>query len=96
MNTEIQYLDITVKLPDLRMYYKKVERHLTFTELRLLLILITEPQRIIPTEELVHRANLTTKESLAKYIHSLRTILDQTYIHTHHNAGYSFTATTKE
>lgn len=86
----ITFEDITIKLPELRVYYKKVERHLTFAELRLLLILISDPLRIIPAEELLHRSKLTTKESLAKYVNSLRNILDQKYIYNARNFGYAF------
>ncbi len=86
----IEYQDVSVKLPDLKTYYKRVERHLTFVETRLLLILISEPEKVFQSDELVKRTGLTTKDSLTKYIFALRNMLDQHYIHTHHGFGYSF------
>ncbi len=88
----IQYEEITVQLPDLKVFYKRTERHLTFAELRILLIMLSDPARIIPTGELIHRAKLTTKSALAKYISALRAILDQKYIFSHRGEGYSFTS----
>jgi len=86
----IIFEEVKIELPELRTFYKKVERHLTFSELRILIILLSEPARIVPTSELIHRANLTSRESLAKYINSLRDIMDKKYIFTHRNLGYSF------
>jgi len=86
----VTYEDLTIKLPDLRVYYKRVERHITFVELRILMILLAEPTVVITAEELVRRAGLTNKASLCKYISTLRSIFDQRYIHTIHGTGYSF------
>lgn len=85
-----EYNDITITFPELRVYFKKVERHLTFAELRLLLIFISEPKRTISSGELIRRVKLTTRSSLAKYVNSLRNILDQKYIYNQRNSGYSF------
>lgn len=86
----IEYNDILIKLPELRVYFKKVERHLTFAELRLLLIFLSEPEQTIESGELIRRARLTTRSALARYVNSLRNILDQKYIYNQRNSGYSF------
>lgn len=93
MNNEhcIQFDEVRVDLLELKVWVKDKHIHFTLTELRLLLLFLSEPQRTFSREELIRRADITSVSALHVLIARLRVLLDQRYIFTvRHGLGYSF------
>lgn len=90
LNT-VEFDQVRVSLLELRVWLGEREIHFTLTELRLLLVFLVEPYRVISRAELVERAQLTNVGALHTLICRLRLLLGQRYIHTvRGKAGYAF------
>jgi DNA-binding response OmpR family regulator len=87
----VQFNEIGVDLPELRVRIAGQPVHFTLIELRLLLIFLQDPYKVISVEELAARADLASPSSVQVTIHRLRALLGQKYIFTRgHGQGYSF------
>lgn len=86
----VEFEDIRIKMPELRMWFGDREIYPSLTEMRLLLILLSDPCGGFATEELVTRMGLTGKQSLHTLIANLRRKLDQKYIFAVRGWGYTF------
>lgn len=86
----IRFGNLTVSLPDLRVHACEKELYLTLTQLRLLLIFLSDPYGQFATSELIRRLQLPSKQSLIVLVCVLRERLDQRYIFTLQGYGYAF------
>jgi DNA-binding response OmpR family regulator len=87
----IRFQDVSVSLLELRVRIAGRPVHFTLIELRLLLIFLQDPYKVIPVEELAARADLASSSSVQVTIHRMRALLSQRYIFTRgHGQGYSF------
>jgi len=90
MMENIIFEDIKVKLPELQVCFRGEEIHMTLTQLRLLMIFLSDPYGRFTNEELVWRSQLPSKPALKVLITNIRSLLDQKYIVTVHGFGYAF------
>jgi len=88
--TKIEFEDITIKLPELLVFFRGKEIHASLTQLRILMIFLSDPYRRFTNAELVTMLQLANKPALATLINSVRSLLDQQYIVTIHAWGYAF------
>jgi DNA-binding response OmpR family regulator len=86
----VRFGDVTVRMPELQVCFRGREIHLTLTQLRLLMIFLSDPFGRFSSAELVRRAQLPSKPALNVLITNLRALLDQEYIRTLHGFGYAF------
>lgn len=91
MDQQLSFKDLQINVPELRVRFRGNELHLTLTQLRLLMIFLSDPYGRFTSQELVRRAQLPSKQALNVLINTLRTLLDQEYIRTLHGFGYAFT-----
>jgi DNA-binding response OmpR family regulator len=89
MIKDIEYKEIRITLPELRVKVKEEPVSLSLTEIRLLLILLEEPFRIIPSGEIIQRAKMTSLNALQVYLARLRIKLDNKFIYCERSRGYS-------
>ena len=87
---KVRFHDIEVSLLELRVRIQDKPVHFTLSEMRILLIFLQDPYRVVPCEELVQRADLTSASAAHTLINRLRLLLNQEYIFTG-RGGYSFT-----
>ena len=87
---KINFEDITVQLPELKVCFRGNAIHLTLTQLRLLLIFLSDPYGRFTNEELIRRMELFSKSHLNVVVTHLRKLLDQQYIFTMRGYGYAF------
>ena len=90
MEKDIQFHEIKVQLPELRTWFRDAEMYPSLTELKLLMIFLSDPYHQFTYEELIRRLQLTSASALAVNVWKLRKMLDQRYIVTVHGCGYAF------
>jgi Response regulators consisting of a CheY-like receiver domain and a winged-helix DNA-binding domain len=90
IHDNVRFEDLTVTLPELTVCFRGQEIHLTLTQLRLLLIFLSDPYGRFASQELIRRAQLTSKQYLNVLITDIRSLLDHKYIYTIHGVGYAF------
>jgi DNA-binding response OmpR family regulator len=88
--SNVEFDDIKVELPELRTWLGEREIYPTLTELRLLMVLLSDPYYAFSAGELIRRLQLTGIASLSTTICHLRKRLCQKYIVTVHGCGYAF------
>lgn len=86
----IAFMDLEIKLPELRCYYRKDYVRLSFAETRLLMVFLYDPYNVISSADLIIKAGLTSNDSLSKYVHALRNALQQNFIESFKGFGYRF------
>ena len=86
----IRFEDITILMPELKVRFRGNEIHLTLTELRLLMIFLSDPYGRFTNEELIRRMELFSKPHLNVIVTHLRKRLDQQYIFAVRGFGYAF------
>ena len=87
----IQFEELSIRLPELRVHLRGKEINVTLTQLRLLTILVSDPYGHFTSEELIRRLQLPSRPALAVLITNVRELLGQKYIVTLHGFGYAFT-----
>lgn len=87
----LRHGELTVRLPDLRVYRRDKELCVSLAQLRLLMIFLSDPYGRFSTGELVRRLQLPSQPALSVLICNTRTLLEQKYIHTVRSYGYVFT-----
>lgn len=87
----IQFEEISIHLPELRVYFGAKELCVSLTQLRLLMLLLSDPYGRFTNDELIRRLQLPSRPSLNVLICNVRELLDQKYIVTLHGFGYAFT-----
>lgn len=87
----IEFEEIKIKLPELRIWFRDREIFLTLAELKLLMVLVSAPRETFSTNELIIRLDLPSAQSLHVMIAHLREKLDQQYIIIMRGYGYAFT-----
>lgn len=90
INDAVRFDEITVRMPELQVCFRGKELHLTLTQLRLLMIFLSDPYGQFTNAELVRRIQLPSKPALNVLITNVRSLLDQKYIFTLHGFGYAF------
>ena len=85
----IEFKEIKIKLPELRVWFGDREIYLSLSEWRVLLTLLSDPRGRFSTEELVARLDLPRAQSLHVLIAHLRKKLNRKYIVTT-RWGYAF------
>ena len=85
-----QFDTVTVRLPDLRAYVGTREIHLSMQQMKLLLIMMSDPFNDFSAAELVRRVGLTSDRALRTLITVTRDSLGQRYIINKPRIGYSF------
>ena len=95
MNYEhiVRFNDIKVDLMELRVWHGEKDIHFTLSELRLLLVFLLEPYKVISRDELIKRVDLTNAGALYSLISRLRALLGQEYVFSRDGMGYSFART---
>jgi DNA-binding response OmpR family regulator len=88
----VEFEEIKIKLPELRTWLGEREIYPTLTELRLLMVLLSDPYYPFTSGELIRRLQLTGIASLSTTICHLRKRLFQKYVVTVHGCGYAFAA----
>ena len=86
----VRFDEVTISLPDLRVWFQGEEIHLSLAQLRLLMVFLSDPYGRFTFDELIRRLQLTSKQSLAVLVNSVRGLLGQKYIFTMHGFGYAF------
>lgn len=86
----VEFEEIKIKLPELRIWFRDREIFPTLAELKLLMVLLSAPRETFSTDELVIRLDLPSTQSLHVMIAHLREKLDQQYIITMRGYGYAF------
>lgn len=87
----IVFEEIKVKMPELRTWFGDREIYLSLSQLRLLMILLSDPSGLFTYRELIARADLTTQEGLAQLVLQLRRKLNNKYIINIPALGYVLT-----
>jgi DNA-binding response OmpR family regulator len=90
IHDNVKFEDITVQLPDLNVRFRGNEIHLSLTQLRLLMIFLSDPYGRFTSEELIRRMGFFSKPHLNIYITHLRKHFDQRYIFAVRGYGYAF------
>lgn len=90
MNNNIEFETIKVKMPELRIWCEDTELFPSLTELRLLLLFLSDPYKRFEPDELISRLQLTSRASLTTLVHNLRERLGHRYIVTVPGWGYTF------
>lgn len=88
---DIVFEEIKVKLPELRVWFDDREIYLSLSQLRLLMILLTDPQGVFTNDELVAMTDMMSRESLHQVVPKLRRALGGKYIVSVRGTGYSLT-----
>jgi DNA-binding response OmpR family regulator len=86
----VQFEDVSVIFPELMVRFRGNDIHLSLTELRLLLIFLSDPYGCFRTEELVRRLGINSRPQLNVLVNRIRVLLDQKYIHNRRGYGYAF------
>ena len=87
----LRHEDLTIYLPDLRVCLREKELYVSISQLRLLMIFLSDPYGHFATSELIRRLRLPSKPALSVLICGLRELLEQKYIVTVRGFGYAFT-----
>ena len=87
----VEFQEIRIKMPELRTWFSDREIYPSLSELRLLMILLTDPWDVFTHDELITRMNLTSLEALQQLVYKLRNKLDGKYILSVSGTGYAFT-----
>ena len=87
---EYKFGDVEIRLPELRVMLGGREIHMSLIQMRVLMVLLSDPCRVIPHEEIVRRSGLTDKSYLMTVIVVLRQKLEQKYIVSKRQYGYKF------
>jgi hypothetical protein len=85
----IEFEEIRIKLPELRVWYGDKELFPSLIQIRLLLIFLSNPYWAFGSQELVNKLQLSSHGALIAQIHRLRVMLDRKYIVTA-LYGYAF------
>jgi hypothetical protein len=85
----IEFEEIRIKLPELRVWYGDKELFPSLIQIRLLLIFLSNPYWEFGSQELVNKLQLSSHGALIAQIHRLRVMLDRKYIVTA-PYGYAF------
>jgi len=88
---QYKFEDVEVRIPELQVLFCGKIIHVTLLELRLLMIFLEQPYKQISSDELIQRVDLTGPDALRTLISSVRSRLDQKYIHSCRGYGYAFT-----
>jgi DNA-binding response OmpR family regulator len=91
----IEFEEIRVMLPELRIWFGDREIYLSMTEMRLLLILLSDPRAVFPVHELTRRMDLMSREALIVTVSHLRQKLGKKYIVTTPRVGYALAQRSK-
>ena len=95
----IEFQEIRIKVPEMRIWHGDTEVFPSLTELRLLMLFLSDPYKKFEPEELINRLQLTSRASLMTLIHHLRVRLNtctacrrkcKKYIVTVPGWGYAF------
>ena len=86
----IVFEDVRIMMPDLRIWLGDQQIHPSLTELRLMLILLSDPYEAFTSGELIRRLQLPSRQALAVTVWKLRQRIEQRYIISVHGCGYAF------
>jgi len=86
----ISFEDIIIKVPELRIWFQDKEIRPSLQDLRLLLILLSEPYRKFSTNELINLIDLPSKPALQTLVCRVRRMLGGKYIIAVPGYGYTF------
>src|SRR5512138_1005909 len=96
MESSIEFEDLKIVLPELRVWFRNAEIYPSLRELRLLLVFLSDPHRTMSTKELIDRTDVMSLQALYTLIARVRVLLDQQYIFTVRGGiGYSFMEPTR-
>jgi Response regulators consisting of a CheY-like receiver domain and a winged-helix DNA-binding domain len=90
IHESINFEDVTVMMPELKVCFRGNDIHLSLTQLRLLMIFLSDPYGRFTSEELIRQMELFSKPHLNVVVTHLRKQLDQKYIFTVRGFGYAF------
>ena len=87
----VEFEDIKIKLPELRVWFDDREIYLSLSQLRLLMILLSHPIDFFTYDELITRLDLTSIQGLHQLVLQLRAKLGSRYVINLYRCGYALT-----
>ena len=85
----IEFEEIRIKFPELRVWYGDVELYPTFIQMRLLLIFLSGPYIPFRSQELINKLQLSSQAALIAQVHRLRLLFQKKYV-VSVPGGYAF------